>query len=160
MKPGQGPVVTRASVPVVGIALLLAATVAAGGVVAAGVFTVTPAEPPPQASLGLSVDADADRVALTHRGGDPLDVRELTVRVEVDGDPLARQPPVPFFAAAGFRGGPTGPFNPAADQTWDPGEAASFRIAATNDPELTPGATVVVSVYHDDRHVAELEATA
>ena len=151
---------TRASAPVVGIALLLAVTVAVSGAVAAGVFSVAPSDPPPQASLALSADADADRVALTHRGGDPLDVRELTVRVEVDGDPLARQPPVPFFAAAGFRGGPTGPFNPAADQRWTPGETASFRVAATNDPELWPGATVAVTVYHDDRPVAELEATA
>lgn len=151
---------SRANAPVVGIALLLVATVATAGVVATGVFGLAPSEPPASASLALSADAESDRVTLTHSGGDRLDVDELRVRVEVDGQPLDHQPPVPFFAATGFRGGPTGPFNPAADQTWEPGESARFRLAGTNDPTLSPGSEVVVSVYHDDRLVAELSTTA
>lgn len=144
----------------VGVALLLVATVAAAGVVAVGAFGLAPSEPPPSATFELSVDADSDRVTLTHAGGDELDVDELRVRVEVDGEPLAHQPPVPFFAAKGFQGGPTGPFNPAADQAWEPGETAGFTLAATNDPDLEPGATVVVYVYHEDRVLAELSTTA
>jgi hypothetical protein len=56
---------------------------------------------------------------------------------------------VPFFAARGFRGGPTGPFNSRSPDEWSAGERAGFRIASTNDPRVTQGSRVEVSVVAD-----------
>ncbi len=139
--------------PVAGVLLLAITVVLAGGVVTAALDA--PAEPAPTTSLSLS--ATDDRVTVTHRGGDALDANDLRVRVRVDGDPLARQPPVPFFSAAGFRPGPTGAFNAASDDTWRVGGTASFRVAGTNDPVLEPGRTVTVDITVDGRPVATLE---
>jgi hypothetical protein len=67
---------------------------------------------------------------------------------------------VPFFAARGFRAGPTGPFNAAADPGWTAGEAASLRLASTNAPGISPGDRVVVEVSVEDRRVATLSERA
>ena len=87
---------------------------------------------------GATLAVDGDRLVLTHRAGEPVDVRRLDVVVRVDGDPLRHQPPVPFFSARGFRPGPTGPFNAAADPMWEVGERASIRLASTNRPRSVP----------------------
>jgi len=146
----------RALAPVAGVLLLAITVVLAGGVVTAAlVVPAEPVEPAPTAALSLS--ATDDRITVTHRGGDALNASELDVRVSVDGEPLARQPPVPFFSAAGFRPGPTGAFNAASDADWRVGGSASFRVAGTNDPVLEPGRTVVVEISVDGRPVATLE---
>lgn len=146
---------------VVGIALLVAVTVLTATVVGATVFgTATTDDPTPTVSLSGSADATRDRIALTHRGGDTLNVSRLRLEITVDGEPLARQPPVPFFAATGFESGPTGPFNTATDSTWRAGETAAVRLAGTNSPELTEGARVRVRVYSDGVRLATVEATA
>ncbi|MFB6129464.1 MAG: type IV pilin [Salinigranum sp.] len=150
---------SRATAPVVAVTAMLAVTVVLAAVVGGLVFANVPDEGrPPVVSLSLSVRGD--RIVLTHRGGDALDVREVRLRVSVDGTPLARQPPVPFFSAVGFRSGPTGPFNVAADPRWTAGEAASLRVAGTNRPTIGPGATVEVTVSAGGRPVADLSATA
>jgi len=137
--------------------LLLAITVVlAGGVAAAALGPSTTTVPP---SAVLSLSATDDRIAVRHRGGDPIDVAAVTVRVSVDGEPLDEQPPVPFFSAAGFRPGPTGPFNAASDDTWRVGETATFRVADTNDPTLEPGRTVTVRITADGQPVATLETS-
>ncbi|GAB7010185.1 hypothetical protein JCM31271_21280 [Halorubrum trueperi] len=137
--------------------LLLAITVVlAGGVVAAAIDE--PPDPAPTAMLSLS--ATDDRIAIAHRGGDDLDANELTVRVRIDGEPLVRQPSVPFFSAAGFRPGPTGAFNAASGDALRAGDSTSFRVAGTNAPTLEPGRTVAVDVTVDGRPVASLEAVA
>lgn len=137
------------------VTVLLAALVAAGTLGIAADATTSPADP-----VVLSATAGDDgTVTLRHRAGPPLDVRSLTVRVRVDGTRLAHQPPVPFFAAAGFDGGPTGPFNPAADPTWEVGERASFRVAGTNAPALADGRTVTVRLYRDGTPLATAETT-
>jgi FlaG/FlaF family flagellin (archaellin) len=143
----------------VGAVLLVAVAVALAGAVGAAVLDADPAAPP-RAAVEASADADSGRIALTHLGGDALDVRDVAVRVFVDGEPLAHQPPVPFFAAEGFRGGPTGPFNSAADPGWEPGETASVRVASTNAPALAAGATVTVVVSVDDATVTRATTTA
>ncbi len=146
----------RAIAPVAGVLLLAITVVLAGGVVTVALGApADPVEPAPTASLSLS--ASGDRVTVTHRGGDALDASELDVRVSVDGESLARQPPVPFFSASGFRPGPTGAFNAASDGEWRVGGSASFRVAGTNDPVLEPGRTVVVEISVDGRPVATLE---
>jgi len=148
----------RAVSSAVAVALLVGLTVLG----AAAVVAAAPGTPAtvPTADLTLSADAGADRVALTHRGGDTLDVRALAVEVRVDGEPLAHQPPVPFFAATGFESGPTGPFNSAADPTWTAGETAAVRLAGTNHPPLGPGDSVTVTVRTEAGVVADLETTA
>lgn len=96
---------------------------------------------------------------MTHRGGDAVVPADLRVRVRVDGEPLAEQPPVPFFAAEGFESGPTGPFNSATDGEWRAGETGSLRVADTNDPSLRPGATVEVGLYAAGDRIALLRTT-
>lgn len=157
---GPGPATDRAVSPVVGVVALLAVTtaLAAGaGVVLQG--AAGDPDDPTRARLELSASADG-RIALTHGGGDPLDAAELRVRVAVDGERLAHQPPVPFFAASGFESGPTGPFNVAHDGDWTAGETASFEVASTNSPAVTEGSRVAVRVYADGRLLFEGTAIA
>jgi len=135
---------------------LLLAVVVGVAVVAVG-LEAAPATP---AVAGATLAVDGDRLTITHRAGEPLDVRRLDVIVRVDGTPLRHQPPVPFFSARGFRSGPTGPFNPAAEPTWEVGERASVRVATTNHPSLVAGARVTVELRYDGRRLTTLTATA
>ncbi len=140
----------RAVTPVVGVVLLLAVTVLAASLVGTAVLALDAPAEPSHVSLSLSVDAATDRFVLTHRGGEPLNASRLSLTVTVDGDPLARQPPVPFFAAPGFRSAPTGPVNSGADPRWTAGERATFRLASTNEPTVDPGDTVAVTIHRPD----------
>ena len=142
--------------PVAGVLLIAITVVLAGGVAAAALDGPSATVPP---SAALSLSATDDRIAIDHRGGDPIDVSAVTVRVSVDGEPLDRQPPLPFFSAAGFRPGPTGAFNSAGDDTLRVGERATFRVAETNDPTLEPGRRVTVTITADGGPVASLETT-
>jgi len=152
--------VTRALSPVVGTVLLLAITVVLAGTVGLVVFEDAPAEPAPRATFSLDADATADRIVLTHEGGDALSTTDLTVRVRVDGQPLDHQPPVPFFASKGFHGGPTGPFNAATDPEWSAGEDAGFELASTNDPLLEQGSTVEVTISSEGAVIVAVEGEA
>ena len=152
----------RATAPVAA-AFLLAVTVALAG--AAGAVLIDAARPvsvdaATHVALSASASAADDRVTLVHEAGPALDVRGLSLRVTVAGSALARQPPVPFFAARGFRAGPTGPFNSAADPRWTAGEAASFALASTNAPSMDAGDAVVVRVYADGARVATVSVRA
>ncbi|TKX86416.1 type IV pilin [Halorubrum sp. SS5] len=140
--------------PVAGVLLIAITVVLAGGVAAAALDGPSATVPP---SAVLSLSATDDRIAIDHRGGDPIDVAAVRVRVSVDGEPLDEQPPLPFFSAAGFHPGPTGPFNSAGDDTLRVGETAAFRVADTNDPTLEPGRRVTVEITADGRPVATLE---
>jgi len=152
--------VSRGLSSVVGVVALLAvAVLLATTVGAVAIATVDPATPP-RAHLSLSADAATDRIVLTHEGGETLDVTSLSVTIVVDGTELDRQPPVPFFSAYGFESGPTGPFNVASADDWSAGERAGLRLASTNDPQLSTGARVAVTVATDRGVVARLETTA
>jgi hypothetical protein len=138
----------------VGLTVLLA------GAVTVAVTGLGPRTAAPQVALDVSADAATGRVTIEHVSGPPLDVRRLTLRVEVNGEPLAHQPPVPFYAAEGYSGFPSGPFNPAADPAWSAGETGSFRVAATtNEPPLTAGAELTVTVHREDQLVAQATTT-
>ena len=150
---------SRALSPVLGTVLLLLITVVLAGVVGVAALGTGLPTPPPGVVLDVSVDGTADRVTVVHRGGETLDVRDLTIRIAIDGVALDSQPPVPFFSARGFRSGPTGPFNSAADPNWTTGETASVRLAGTNHPSLARGAQVTVRIYAADSLVAEEETT-
>ncbi|WP_226022749.1 type IV pilin [Halomicrobium salinisoli] len=151
---------SRAVAPVVAACTLVAVTVLlAVGIGTAALAVQLPSEPA-SASIALAADADSDRIALVHRGGAALNVSRLSVTVTVGGDPLARQPPVPFFAAHGFRSGPTGPFNGAASDRWTAGERATLRLASTNEPLIDPGDEVTVRLARDETTVAVATARA
>lgn len=152
----------RAVSPVVGLSLLVGLTVTVGTVLGLGVLAVGPPDDAPTRPIAISVTASAADGALVfrHGAGPGIDVRSISMRIEIDGEPLAYQPPVPFFAAKGFVSGPTGPFNPSADSNWTVGERASLRIAGTNRPALRPGVEVVIRIEADGRPIARLEATA
>lgn len=145
----------------VGIALLAVVSVALAAVVAGGLAAVDAGDPPPRAAMDVDADADSDRISVTHVGGSAIDPGTVSVRVVVDGDPLERQPPVPFFSARGFVSGPSGPFNPAWRGDWTAGETASLRVAGTNDPGgLDGGAAVSVVLRSNGRVIAEQKTVA
>lgn len=141
---------TRASVPIIGCVLLIGLAVAVITLLGTTLFgvTSTPGSQPTTATVALTVDDDTLR--FTHSNGEPLDVQTLSVRIFVDGEPLDKQPPVPFFAAAGFESGPTGPFNTASDDEWTVGETASLTVASTNNPTIEPRSTVSVRMTTAD----------
>ena len=139
----------------IAVVLLVAVTVLLSvGVGTAALEATTLGSSAPTATIDL--DATVDRIVLTHRGGDPIAVGELRIVVVVNGEPLKNQPPVPFFSAAGFRPGPTGPFNAATPNEWTVGTSASFRIAGTNDPTPTIGDRLTVRLVVDDQSIATL----
>ena len=146
----------RAVSPALGAVVLVGITVATAAVLGTALLGQAAAltAAPPTASFDVA--AEGDRITLSHEGGDPVDVEALRVRVSVDGEPLAQQPPVPFFAANGFHGGPSGPFNPETDDEWAVGETTSFRIAGTNDPTLEPGARLTVDLFDGGQRFASL----
>jgi FlaG/FlaF family flagellin (archaellin) len=150
----------RALTPLTGV-LVIALTVGLAAAASGAIFAATDVadatdDAPPRASLSLAVDDDV--LSFTHRGGDALDVSRLRLVVAIDGERLARQPPVPFFSARGFHSGPTGPFNPASDPQWTAGETATLSVAGTNRPALSAGSLVTVDVYAGDTPVASLSA--
>ncbi len=148
----------RAVSPVVGVVCLVAVTVALAVGVGASTQVTTPPEPT-TASFDATVEGTGE-VTVRHRGGDSIDPANLDVHVRIDGEPLDRQPPVPFFSARGFESGPTGPFNSARSERWRAGETASFRVAGTNDPSIRPGDTVAIRISVDGHDVARIETTA
>lgn len=151
----------RALTPVVGIALMLGVTILLAAAAGASLIDVASLDEPPQhASISVRADAETSRITLTHEAGPALDVRDLTIKVEIDGRPLFHQPPVPFVGARGFRGAPTGPFNPATDPEWRGGESASFQLAGTNRPELDVGDSVVLTIFEGDYQLLEVTGTA
>jgi archaeal type IV pilus assembly protein PilA len=98
---------------------------------------------------------------LVHDGGGSLDTRSLSVVVEVDGEPLTHQPPVPFFSASGFEPGPTGVFNVGYSGEWEVGDSAGFTLNPnTNGPAPERGSAVSVEVYEGDRPITRAETTA
>lgn len=149
----------RATAPVVGVGLLVAITVACATAVV-GAVAIGPGGAPPTAALTLEANASADRIAVTHTGGDAVPPDGLSVTISIDGEPLTHQPPVPFFAATGFRAGPLGPFNAATTGDWMAGQTGAVALAATNQPLLDEGDRVAVTVATDRAVIAELETLA
>ncbi|ADJ13768.1 type IV pilin [Halalkalicoccus jeotgali] len=151
----------RAVSPVIGVVLLVACTVLLSATVGAMVLAYEPAEPASTVVVSGAVDADGNELTLILDRGGPLDTRELSVVVEVDGEPLETQPTVPAYSQSGFTGFPSGPFNAGTDPEWNRGESASLTVAkTTNGPQPVPGSSVEVRIYENDLPVATVEATA
>lgn len=150
----------RAVSPVVGTLVLIALVVLLATIVAVGASTWSLESGGPTAAFDLSVDGDRSAVTIEHEGGEPIDVERLSVTISVEGEELAEQPPVPFVGAPGFDGSPDGPFNSAADSTWQAGDRVGLVVAGTNAPGIDAGDTVTVTLAVDGNRVATLETTA
>lgn len=143
----------------VGIVVLVAITVVLAGVFGAILLSWSPESETPQAAIALTTDSTTQMITLTHRSGAELDPESLRLQIAVNGEPIAHQPPIPFFAATGFLGGPTGPFNSAYEGNWTAGQSGSLRLASTNT-QFRPGSVVSVRLYTDDQLVVSLETRA
>ncbi|OLZ39597.1 type IV pilin [Natrinema saccharevitans] len=146
--------------PVLGVLTLLTLTVCLAGVLVVGVGAWSIASPRPTATFDLAANGSASTLDIEHVAGDPIDVDELSVTIAIDGRELDDQPPVPFVGASGFDGMPSGPFNAEAESEWTSGERAGLSLATTNQPELSPGDSVTVTLAVDDRQIATLETSA
>jgi len=151
---------SRATSPLIGTALLVVLTVLIAGMMGTVLVDAGVDSPSTTTRLSVSADAATGRIVLTHDGGDALNVDTLDVRVQIDGQPLEQQPPIPFFATSGFVSGPTGPLNSATNGVWTAGETGAFQLAGTNAPQLADGARVEITVSTEDAVVARLETTA
>jgi flagellin-like protein len=149
----------RAVSPVIATVLLIAITVVAAVALGVTVFDMFSAEPPPRATFTLSADSATQTITLTHRGGAALDPASLRLRIAVDGEPIAHQPPIPFFASEGFMSGPTGPFNIADEEKWIAGQSASVQLASTNT-QFSAGSVITIRLYIDDYLLITLETRA
>lgn len=141
---------------VLGLAIAVIVGAATTGLVLSAVAGVAPPQHP--VSMSATATADGD-ITLVHRGGDSIDVRTLHLDITIGGHSLTHQPPIPFFAATGFHGGPTGPFNSAADPHWTVGETAGVSIADTNTPHPRVGQRVVVRLYRSGTVVGVAHTT-
>lgn len=146
--------------PAVGVVLIVALTVMLAATVGTMVLGTAAPDRGTAVRLSASADAGADRVSVTHEGGGAIDVGAVDVTIEIDGESLDHQPPVPFFAATGFVSGPTGPFNSATTDAWTAGETATLELASTNDPRIAAGETVTVTLTDGDSVLATVETTA
>lgn len=154
------PARRRGLSPLVGVVTLLALTVCLAAIVAVGVGAWSIGSPGPTATFDLVADGSTSTIVIEHVAGDPVDVEDLSVTIAVNGTELADQPPVPFVGASGFDGAPDGPFNAEAEAEWTSGERAGLSLARTNQPELSAGDSVTVTLATDGRRIATLEATA
>jgi flagellin-like protein len=152
----------RGVAPVIGVCLLLAVTVVLAALVGAFALGLGGlGENAPEAAITADIkDANYGNkeIVLTHMGGDKLDVRDLTVRIFVDGQPLASQPDVPGTGMSGFYGFPDGPFRQGKNHIWTAGEDASLTIAGTNSPQPSAGSRITVKIYADNEIVATAQA--
>jgi len=142
--------------PALGAVLLVGITVAVAAVVGTALLGQATALAGPAPTATFDLAAEGNQITISHAGGDAVDLDALRVRIGVDGEKLAHQPPVPFFAAEGFHGGPSGAFNPETDDEWAVGETATLRVAGTNEPTLEPGARLTVELFHGGKRIASL----
>ena len=149
----------RAVSPVIGVVLIVAVTVVLAAVVGAFAVGVSgQTDDAPQAAITADMETGEKygnpKIVLTHASGDELDVRDLTIRIFVGGEPLKHQPETPFFSQTGFIPGPTGVLNSqTANKIWTAGEETSLIIAGTNSPQPSAGSRVTVKIYSEGEAV-------
>ncbi|MFB6130405.1 MAG: type IV pilin [Salinigranum sp.] len=116
----------RAVSPVIGVVLMITVTVILAAVV--GAFALGLADQqsvPPQVSLRFTYDAGAKTVTITHRGGDPVDAANLSIRDSATG-------PGNSDAQVTASGRLTAGSAVASGEPYDPGE--TIRVVWT-DPK-------------------------
>lgn len=149
----------RAISPVIGVVLLIGCVVALGVTVGAMALAYEPPEPAPQVLISGEVTAETNEIKLTLDRGGPLDVRKLSLVIEIDGEPLETQPEPQNQTGLSYP--PTGPFNQNTDSEWNRGEMTSFVIAkTTNSPHPEPGSEVTIRIFADDLPITTTEVTA
>lgn len=152
---------SRAISPAIGVVLLVACGVLLSATVGTMALAYEPSEPASVVTVSGEIDAEEDGITLTLDRGGPLDVRDLSLVVKIDGELLETQPTVPAYSQSGFTGFPSGPFNAGTDSEWTRGESASLTIAkTTNGPHPDPGSSVVIRIYEDELPIATVETTA
>ncbi|WP_080503144.1 type IV pilin [Halococcus morrhuae] len=149
----------RAVAPVVGVVLLVGVTVVLAAIVGAFAIGIGQTDDVPKAAISADMATGETygnpEILLTHVSGDELIVRNLTIRIFVDGEPLEPQPQVPVAAGMnGFFGAPSAPLQKGKDKTWTAGEETSLVIAGTNSPQPTAGSQVTVKIYTEGEPVA------
>ncbi len=149
----------RATAPVVGVLVLIGVTLTVGAALGV-VVSADPTEPAPMVSFDVTAAAETDEIRISHQRGDELDLDTVQIEISIDGEPLEHQPPVPFFAAEGFQGGPTGPFNAASADQWRAGETGGVQLAETNSPQLSAGETVRVQIQTETATIADISTEA
>lgn len=151
----------RAVSTALGVLLLTAVTLVIAGAV--GAFALEMAvgvDPVAPHQLSASVNATYGRISLIHESGPTIDVREIEIKILVDGIALLHQPPVPYYSADGFHRFPKGPFNPMADPRWEMGEMARVTATGGTRDTITHGSLVRVGLYQNGMWIAVTETRA
>ncbi len=149
----------RGTSPVVAVALLVGITVVLAAVLATTTFELG-AIPDVDEPIVLDATASSNgEIVLVHSGGPTIDVSDVELRIMVDGEPLKYQPSAPFKSMKGFKGWPSGPLNSATDQQWEPGETTRFVVAGSNEPDMLPGADIVIRLLKNGLPIARAEVT-
>ncbi len=159
----RGTVPIVAHILLVGLVVVTAASAGAILVTTADVLPSAPTfEPDRPAESEPQIDLEADRaeLTLTHRGPDAIDLGATAVEITVDGEPLRFDPTVPYFSIVGFRPGPTGAFNVAGDDQWEPNKTTTIEIVPPNDPIPQAGSEVTVTVHVNGEQYARASDTA
>ncbi|MFC4989975.1 type IV pilin N-terminal domain-containing protein [Saliphagus infecundisoli] len=145
---------------VVGTLLLIALVVCFAALIAVAFGSMPIASSGSDAAFEMEVGADGE-IELDHVAGDPVAVDELSMTISVDGEALEHQPEIPFSGTTGFDGPPSGPINARSSASeWSAGESVSLEVAGTNDPEVTAGDRVTVTLTVDGETIAREETTA
>ncbi len=159
----------RGAAPIVAHTLLIGlvvVTAAAAGTMIFATAEVLPSAPtfepdrPAESEPKVALEADRTELTLTHRGPATIDLGATAVEITVDGEPLRFDPTVPYFSIVGFRPGPTGAFNVAGDDQWEPNETTTIEIVSPNDPIPQAGSEVTVTVYVNGERYARASDTA
>lgn len=152
---------SRGISPVIGVVLLAACTVLLSVTVGAMAFAYEPSQPASLVVISGETDAEENEITLTLERGGPIDVRDLSLVIEVDDTELEKQPRVPAYSQSGFSGFPSGPFNAGTGSDWERGESAGLTIAkTTNSPQPEPGSSVEIRIYENDLPIVTIETTA
>lgn len=141
--------------PVIGILLIMAITVVLSVAVYATV-SVYGIKEPAIANIEIeSINLSNQEVVLVHRGGDAIDVSDISILISVNGVTLKNNlldlpvtgTPCGFSHALGgvFWGTPN---NRSQDTIWDPGDRGDFNIARSNNTELRSGDLLKISIVH------------
>ena len=145
--------------PVIGIILIIAITMVLSVVVFATVIAYEVKEPVFAIIKIESVNLSNQEVVLIHKGGDSIDVSDISIMISVNGEMLNNNlknlpvtgTPYGFSHALGgvFWGTPG---NQSHDNIWDPGDKGEFNIAKSNNTILNSGDQLEVTIVHRPTH--------
>lgn len=130
------------AIPATVLLIMMTVALGVGLAVASGPVHAMGADACHDGPIAVALTVDGSQLQLTHLAGPSVDLAAVDATIMVDGTPLRHQPPLPFFAARGFRAAPTGAFNSGSDGVLSVREQATLQIARTNAPVPHPPADV------------------